>query len=188
MKKFEKHGDTICLILLTIIGLIFIALTYAKSFYDGRIDEQNSIRFDISKFGIEYCTYCINSLILYSYMKIRKLQQYKTQRKTKQLLKIDEINKIILPSNSIPESVQINMGGGYVKYDMFYNKYNRKIKQIAILNAIVCFCGIIPYIYYQASVTDYVIFVVQTLAGILNIVYILLNVIEQTEINFLPMN
>lgn len=152
MKKWiKKHGDKIYLILITIIGLTVIALTYVKSFIDGMVIEQDSIRFDISKFGMEYSTYCVNSLILYSYMKIRKLQQYKIQRKVVQLLRIDKIENITLPNNCISKSVEINIDGGYVKYDLFYNKYNRKIKQIAVLNVLVCFCGSIPYLLCHAS-------------------------------------
>ena len=98
--------------------------------------QQDSIKFDISKFGTEYSTYCINSLILYSYLKIRKLQQYKIQRKAEQLLRIDKIDNITLPSNSISESVEINIEGRYVRYDLFCNKYNRKIKQIANIKCI----------------------------------------------------
>ena len=148
MKKWiEKHRDKTHLILLTIIGLTIITLTYVKSLIDGMVIQQDSIKFDISKFGTEYSTYCINSLILYSYLKIRKLQQYKIQRKAEQLLRIDKIDNITLPSNSISESVEINIEGRYVRYDLFCNKYNRKIKQIAALNVLVCVCGIIPYIF-----------------------------------------
>lgn len=186
MKKWiEKHWDKTYLILLTIIGLTVIAIAYVKSFIDGMVIEQDSIKFDISKFGTEYSTYCINSLILYSYMKIRKLQQYKIQRKAEQLLRIDKIDNITLPSNSISESVEINIDGGYVRYDLFYNKYNRKIEQIAVLNVLVCVCGIIPYIWCHASKTNYIILVVQILVGLFNILYFVLGELEHSEIKFL---
>lgn len=186
MKKWiKKHGDKTYLILLTIIGLTVIAITYVISLIDGMVIEQDSIKFDISKFGTEYSTYCINSLILYSYMKIRKLQQYKIQRKAEQLLRIDKIDNITLPNNCISESVEINIDGRYVKYDLFYNKYNRKIIQIAVLNVLVCVCGIIPYILCHASKTNLIILVVQILVGLYNILYFVLGELEHSEIKFL---
>jgi membrane protein len=185
MKKWiEKHRDKTHLILLTIIGLTIITITYVKSFIDGMVIQQDSIKFDISKFGTEYSTYCINSLILYSYLKIRKLQQYKIQRKAEQLLRIDKIDNITLPSNSISESVEINIEGRYVRYDLFCNKYNRKIKQIAALNVLVCVCGIIPYIWCHASKTNYIILAVQILVGLFNILYLVLGELEHSEIKF----
>ncbi|KXB57458.1 hypothetical protein [Lachnoanaerobaculum saburreum] len=185
MKKvIEKHRNKLCLILLTVIGLVVIVITYYISCLDGLVEEENIKKFDIAKFGTLYSTYCINSLILYSYIIIRKLQQYKIQRKTEQLLKIDKLDKIILPSNSIQESVEININGGYVKYDLFYNKYNSKMIQIALLNGIVCLCGIIPYILCHASKTDYIILVVQILVGLFNILYFVLGELEHGEIRF----
>ena len=180
----KKHWDKTSLRILTVIGLIVIALTYAMSFMDGMTIEQDLRKFDLSKFGIKYSTYCINSLILYSYMKIRKLQQYKIQRKAKPLLRIDKIDEIALPNNSISESVEINIDGGYVRYDLFYEKYNRKIKQIAGLNVLICMLGIIPYIYYSARIADCIILVVQILVGLFNIMYLVLGELEHSEIKF----
>lgn len=182
MKKWiKKHRVKIGLIILTIIGLTAIASTYVMSLIRG--NEQGS--FDISKFGTEYSTYCINSLILYSYMKIRILQQYKIQRKAEQLLRIDKIDSITLPNNCISESVEINIDCGYVKYDLFFNKYNRKIIQIAVLNIFVCVCGIIPYFLYHASKTNYIILAAQILVGLFNILYFVLGELEHSEIKFL---
>lgn len=184
MKKWvEKHRDKINLILLTVIGMTVIILTYVKSFIDGMVIEKNSKSFDFSKFGTEYSTYCINSLILYSYVKIIKLQKYKVQRKTEKLSEIDKIHKIILPSNSIPESVKIDCG--YVRYDLLYSKYNRKIKQIVILNILVYVCGIIPYIWDQEDKSNFIVIIVQTLDGIFNILYLVLGELKRSEIKFL---
>lgn len=123
MKKWiEKQRDKISLILFTVIGLTLIVVTYIVSFRDGMKSNQGSITFDISKFGMEYSTYCINTLIFYSYVKIRKLQRYKIQRKTEKLLKINKIDNITLPNNTISESVEINLDSESVKYDLFYIK------------------------------------------------------------------
>ena len=186
MKKWiKKYWDKTSLILFTVIGLIFIVSTYVISLKAGITTKQGIKCFDILKFGAVYSTYCINSLILYSYLMIRKLQKYKIQRKAKQLLSIDNIDSIILPSNSISESVEINIDGRYIRYDLLYDKYNRRIKQIAVLNVIVCACGIIPYILCHASKTNYIIFAVQILVGLFNILYFGLGELEQSEIKFL---
>ena len=185
MKKvIEAHWNRLYLVLLTVIALIVIVSTYYMSFLNGLVEGENAKKFDIVKFGTLYSTYCINSLILYSYIIIRKLQQYNIQRKVEKILKIDKLGKIILPNNSIPESVEINITGGYVKYDLFYSKYNSKIIQVALLNVIVCFCGIIPYIWCSASETDYIILIVQILVGLFNILYLILGELEHGEIKF----
>ena len=67
---------------------------------------------------------------------------------------------------------------------MFCNKYNRKIKQIAALNVLVCVCGIIPYIWCHASKTNYIILAVQILVGLFNILYLVLGELEHSEIKF----
>lgn len=182
MKKWiKKHGDKTFLILLTVIGLIFIVGTYIMSFYNGRSGE-NLGEFNFSEFGSTYSAYCINTLILYSYVKIKRLQQYKIQRKSQRLSKI---NQITLPSNSIPESVEINMDCRYIRYDLFYDKYNSKIKQIVVLNIVVYVVGMVPYICYHASKANWIIFMSQVLVGIFNIEYIVLGELERSEINFL---
>lgn len=186
MKKcIKKQCDKICLILLVAIGLMIVVLTYIVSLKTGFTTGPGVMLFDTMKFGAAYSTYCINSLVLYSYFMIRILQKYKIQRKTERLLNLDEINAITLPSNSISESVEINIDGKYIRYDLFYDKYNRIIKLIAILYLFVCALGFIPYILCGESINNNIIFVVQILVGLVNILYLVLGELEHSETKFL---
>lgn len=142
---------------------------------------------DFSMYATNFSTFCINTLIFVDYILIRKNNIRGRKRKVEKINKIEDIKKIRLEENSILDSIEVihrSAGADFLKYDLYSNGYKKNLKKLFGFNVFVLVLGILPIIFLKVAYVELIVFVIQIMVGIANIIYLYIWELEQGKTEF----
>ena len=179
MKRKKNNGKKWETMLLLITGAIVVLLTYIFCLL---------VSEDIRVYGTNFGTFCINTLILYTFLSIRWLKKHRNKRVIQKIDKFSDVEKDLeLEKNTIPESVRFYLnqkGTDYIQFDAYDEGYRKGISAIVLFNLGICLLGTIPYFMVEKSFESRALLVSLICVGIFNIIFLLFGEMECNSIKF----
>lgn len=174
MKKTEtgSYGGT------WIVMVIWVIVTYLHSVCNFN---------DFSMYATNFSTFCINTLIFVDFILIQKNNIRGRKRKVEKINKIEDIKKIKLEENSILDSIEVihrSAEADLLKYDLYSDRYKKNLKKLFGFNLLVLVLGIVPIIFSKVEYADLIVFAIQIMVGIANIIYLYIWELEQGKTEF----